>query len=163
MLDLLDILSGTEIDTSEEELLEELYVCWLFKATGDDNGVNSDEDSNGNEDGNGNKDGNGDNGGNSEELSSVCFPDLVFTSFKAAELITASAKCLVMELDGHWSEVIILFISDGSINVACNADAIDIPPRRECFVDIRNHSLIRLSVRDKPQPAYSTKVVNVRD
>ena len=157
MLDLLDILSGTEIDTSEEELLEELYVCWLFKATGDDNGVNS------NEDGNGNEDCNGDNGGNGEELSSVCFPGLVFTSFKAAELITASAKCLVMELDGHWSEVIILFISDGSINVACNADAIDIPPRHECFVDIRNHSLIRLSVRDKPQPAYSTKVVNVRD
>jgi hypothetical protein len=133
---------------SEEELLEESYVSRLFKAISNNNSVNGDEA------GKGDDGSNGDDSGNGEELSSVHFPDLVFTSFKAAELIIISARCSGTESDDRWSEVITLFNSDGSIQVACNVDAVNIPPRHECFVDIGNHSLINLSVRDKPQPAY---------
>jgi len=62
--------------------------------------------------------------------------------------------CTGTESDGHWSEVITVFIPDTSVQVLHNADAVDIPPTRECFVDIANHSFINLLVRDKPQPAY---------
>ena len=82
---MLNIITGTEMDRSEEELSDELYVGWLSTAITDNKGVNGDEGSKGNDGGNGN------NGGNSGELSSIHFPNLVFASFKAVELIIVSA------------------------------------------------------------------------
>jgi hypothetical protein len=136
--DLFDILTGVDMDTSEDELSDESYCSWIIEGFGDDKGVNGDE------------------GGNSDEGGSVCFLDLVFASLNAAEstVISVFRSATSTLTEGRWLEEVILIITFISVSVLRKADVIDITLEHEPFVELSNCSLIRLMVRDKPQPAY---------